>query len=175
MPRVTFTLILSVLVATASVTSAEEGVDERPIDVPILDVDGSGEVTALSDGLMILRALFGFQGETLVDGALGDCLECDPADIEGYVTKLSTQSIEYEIMEVAGPQGPQGEKGDKGDTGATGAQGPQGELGDKGDSGATGAQGPQGEKGDKGDTGATGATGAQGPQGEKGDLSLIHI
>ena len=91
MPRITFALILSVLVATASVTSAEEGVDERPIDVPILDVDGSGEVTALSDGLMILRALFGFQGETLVDGALGDCQECDPADIEGYVTKLSTR------------------------------------------------------------------------------------
>ncbi len=160
MPRVTFALILSVLVATAGVTSAEEGVDERPIDVPILDVDGSGEVTALSDGLMILRALFGFQGETLVDGALGDCLECDPADIEGYVTKLSTQSIEYEIMEVAGPQGPQGERGDKGDKWdmwATDALGPQGEKGETGATGPTGAPGAQGDEGDKGDTGATGA------------------
>ena len=136
---------------------AEEQVDERPVDVPILDIDGSGDVTALSDGLLILRALFGFEGESLVGGALGDCAECDPGDIQNYLTKLSTQSMEYEVMEIAGPQGPQGEKGEKG------------EKGDQGDTGAVGAQGEKGEKGDKGDTGATGARGPQAQEGNKGE------
>ena len=34
------------------------------------DVDGNGEVDALSDGLIILRYLFGIQGDTLIDGTI---------------------------------------------------------------------------------------------------------
>ena len=40
----------------------------------ILDVDGDGEVTALGDGLMIIRKLFGpaFDGDELTDGAISN-------------------------------------------------------------------------------------------------------
>ena len=36
----------------------------------LLDVDGDGEVKALSDGLLIIRDLFGFSGESLTSGAI---------------------------------------------------------------------------------------------------------
>ncbi len=35
--------------------------DDRADDLSILDVDGSGEVDALTDGLLILRSMFGFE------------------------------------------------------------------------------------------------------------------
>ena len=37
-----------------------------------LDVDDNGEVAPLTDGLLILRHLFGFSGNALTDGALGE-------------------------------------------------------------------------------------------------------
>ncbi|MDG1115190.1 MAG: hypothetical protein P8N63_15585 [Pseudomonadales bacterium] len=37
-----------------------------------LDVDGNGEAIALSDGLLIIRALFGFTGDFLTTNGLGD-------------------------------------------------------------------------------------------------------
>jgi CSLREA domain-containing protein len=39
------------------------------VGVAPLDVDGDGKVTALSDGILILRYLFGFGGEVLTNGA----------------------------------------------------------------------------------------------------------
>ena len=38
----------------------------------LLDVDGDGDSAALTDGILILRRLFGFEGEVLVNGALGN-------------------------------------------------------------------------------------------------------
>ena len=38
---------------------------------PALDVDGNGQVDAPTDGLLILRALFGYTGNALTDNALG--------------------------------------------------------------------------------------------------------
>jgi hypothetical protein len=37
-----------------------------------LDVDGDGEATALTDGLLIIRSLFGFAGDSLIAGAIGN-------------------------------------------------------------------------------------------------------
>jgi hypothetical protein len=36
-----------------------------------LDVDGNNQVDALTDGLMLLRAMFGLTGTAVTDGALG--------------------------------------------------------------------------------------------------------
>jgi hypothetical protein len=42
-----------------------------------LDIDGNGEADALTDGILILRYLFGFRGATLIDGAVApDCTRC---------------------------------------------------------------------------------------------------
>lgn len=38
---------------------------------PLLDIDGNGLVDAQTDGLMLLRYLFGLRGDTLIAGALG--------------------------------------------------------------------------------------------------------
>lgn len=56
-------------------------------DVPAVDIDGDGEVAALTDGMLKLRYLFGFRGGILVDDAvdLADCRRCVAADIEAYI------------------------------------------------------------------------------------------
>jgi hypothetical protein len=52
-----------------------------------LDVDGNGSAAALTDGLLILRYLFGFTGATLVSDAIDvvGCSRCDPTAIESYL------------------------------------------------------------------------------------------
>jgi hypothetical protein len=55
----------------------------------VLDIDDDGELTALTDGLLVLRFLFGFTGATLTTGAVdGDCMRCDAATIEPYLQGL---------------------------------------------------------------------------------------
>jgi hypothetical protein len=55
-----------------------------------LDVDGTGGVpTPLTDGLLILRYLFGFRGATLIGGAVGSgCTRCDAPSIETYIASI---------------------------------------------------------------------------------------
>ena len=55
-----------IVVAASHVTdNIQEGIDSG-----LLDVDGDGSVTPLGDGLMILRHLFGFSGESLVSKSI---------------------------------------------------------------------------------------------------------
>ena len=52
-----------------------------------LDIDGDSETDALTDGLLILRYLFGFRGDTLVSAALsGSASRSVPNDIESYLS-----------------------------------------------------------------------------------------
>ena len=40
----------------------------------------------LTDGLLVLRYLFGFTGDTLITGAVGaNCTRCDAPSIEAYL------------------------------------------------------------------------------------------
>jgi len=51
-----------------------------------LDLDGNGASEALSDGLLLIRYLFGFTGDALTAGAIGNNAERDTAEkIEAYV------------------------------------------------------------------------------------------
>jgi hypothetical protein len=60
-----------------------------PASAPRLDIDGDGEATPLTDGLLVARYLFGFRGAALVVDALGDdCTRCDPESIETYLESL---------------------------------------------------------------------------------------
>ncbi|MBK7473130.1 MAG: hypothetical protein IPI73_23410 [Betaproteobacteria bacterium] len=57
--------------------------------LPILDVDGNGQADALTDGLMILRYLFGLQGNAVIAGAVGDgATRTDAGQIETYIQSL---------------------------------------------------------------------------------------
>ena len=50
------------------------------------DIDGNGAVDALTDGLMLLRYLFGLRGDMLIGGAVSpDATRSTAADIEGYI------------------------------------------------------------------------------------------
>jgi hypothetical protein len=54
-----------------------------------LDIDGNLMIAPLTDGLLVLRFLFGFTGSTLTSGAVGDgCSRCDAVDIEPYLQTL---------------------------------------------------------------------------------------
>jgi hypothetical protein len=52
----------------------------------LLDVDGDGATAALTDGVLVLRWLFGFTGATLTNSAVGvDCIRCDATAILTYL------------------------------------------------------------------------------------------
>ena len=52
------------------------------------DIDGDGESKPLTDGLLLIRYLFGFSGDSLISGAIGSGSERDTAEeIEVYIQK----------------------------------------------------------------------------------------
>lgn len=56
--------------------------------LPLLDVDGNTQKDAATDGLLLLRYLFGLRGESLVAGALGVDATKTAAQIEQYIQSL---------------------------------------------------------------------------------------
>jgi hypothetical protein len=65
-----------------------------------LDVDGNGVVDPLTDGLLIMRHLFGFSGDTLTDGALApDATRTDPAEIAAHI-EANRAAFDVDVNEV---------------------------------------------------------------------------
>lgn len=58
-------------IASGSSLSPAEVEAELNASVVIADIDGNGEVDALTDGLLLLRYLFGLTGESLINSAIG--------------------------------------------------------------------------------------------------------
>jgi hypothetical protein len=55
----------------------------------VLDVDGNGTLDPLTDGLLVLRGLFGFTGASLTTGAVGAmCTRCDETTISSYLLTI---------------------------------------------------------------------------------------
>jgi len=51
-----------------------------------LDIDGDGETKPLTDGLLLIRYLFGFSGDSLISGAIGSGAERETAEeVEAYI------------------------------------------------------------------------------------------
>ena len=51
-----------------------------------LDIDGDGDSKPLTDGLLLIRYLFGFSGDSLISGAIGTGAERDTAEkVEAYI------------------------------------------------------------------------------------------
>jgi hypothetical protein len=54
-----------------------------------LDIDGNGELDALTDGLLILRSMFELSGGQLTQGSIGDdAIYTDSDDIEARISSL---------------------------------------------------------------------------------------
>jgi len=57
--------------------------------LPYLDIDGNSRVDALTDGIILVRYLFGIRGTALVAGALGvGATRTMPSDIATYIDQL---------------------------------------------------------------------------------------
>ena len=51
-----------------------------------IDGDGDGESKPLTDGLLLIRYLFGFSGDSLISGAIGSGAERETAEeVEAYI------------------------------------------------------------------------------------------
>ena len=88
------TLTDGALASSAARSDGETIVSYLNNNTENLDIDGDGSTTALTDGLLLLRYLFGFDGATLVDGALGDSATRETAeDIKSYIqSRISTDT-----------------------------------------------------------------------------------
>ena len=63
-----------------------------------INIDGNGEVAALTDGLLVLRHLFGFQGDGLINGAIGsDAIRTTATDTTTRLQQLSTGNMLLDI------------------------------------------------------------------------------
>ena len=54
----------------------------------MLDVDGNSSADALTDGVILIRYLFGMRGATLVDGALAGNHTRSGPQVESYIQSL---------------------------------------------------------------------------------------
>jgi hypothetical protein len=76
-------------IGTFSTRTPEEVVAFLDSIKPLFDVDGNGSAEALTDGLILLRYLFGLRGSVLTAGAIGAGATRDTAEIESYVGSLT--------------------------------------------------------------------------------------
>ena len=74
---------------TSSSTRTDPAVITAYLDaceLTMLDADGDGEATPLSDGVLLLRRLFGLSGPALIAGAVDElCSRCDAEAIELWI------------------------------------------------------------------------------------------
>lgn len=62
----------------------------------MLDADGNGQTDALTDGVLVVRYLFGFAGDALVSNALGQGATRSAAQIEAYFGDLDEPEVLHE-------------------------------------------------------------------------------
>ncbi|MBO1351970.1 MAG: hypothetical protein EBE86_033475 [Hormoscilla sp. GUM202] len=88
------TLINGAIGPDADRTTASEIINYLDaVDPIMLDVDSNGTVDALTDGVMIVRYLFGFTGETLINGAIGPNADRSTAsEIEAFLQSFDLGS-----------------------------------------------------------------------------------
>ena len=83
-------LVAGTVAPNASYSSPEE--IESQIDSlgMLIDIDGNGQIDALTDGLLILRYLFGLDGDILINGVISiDATRTTAPEIEAYLADIS--------------------------------------------------------------------------------------
>jgi hypothetical protein len=74
-------------------------VGSEPLITSALDVDGNGAVNALTDGLLLIRYMFGFRDGALIDGAVADdCRRCTSAEIEAYIERVENTLLVDQVI-----------------------------------------------------------------------------
>jgi beta-glucanase (GH16 family) len=87
-------LISGVVASDAQYTTASDIEQElATVYTSSGDIDGNGDVDALTDGLLLLRYLFGLDGDTLPAGVIGNgATLTDSAALETYMSTLMPQA-----------------------------------------------------------------------------------
>lgn len=84
------------------------------------DLDGDGEHAALTDGLMLIRYMFGFTGDAMVDGAVSlQAPRANYVEIKGHLDNSIAASVGSGGATDGGGSGSGGTTGDGGSTGGT--------------------------------------------------------
>ena len=80
-------VLINLAIANDAVLTTAEEIEARLQAMEsILDVDGDGKTEALTDGLLIIRYLFGFRGDVLVENAIGSgATRATSSQIEDYL------------------------------------------------------------------------------------------
>ena len=82
-------LVASAIAETSPLTPAEVEANVAASTTSFADIDGNGAVDALTDGLLLLRYLFGLTGDALLASAVAeDATRTSAADIEAYILSL---------------------------------------------------------------------------------------
>jgi hypothetical protein len=77
------------IASDSSLTLEEVEANVADSTTSFADIDGSDNVDALTDGLMMLRYLFGLRGASLIDGAVATgASRQSAADVEAYIISL---------------------------------------------------------------------------------------
>jgi len=100
--RYTFGIRDSNLTANAMSGNSTRTIDEVVENVtrsePVADIDGNGSSDALTDGLMLLRYLFGLRGENLVVGAISaNATRTNQEMVEEYINLHMPKEINPEV------------------------------------------------------------------------------
>jgi hypothetical protein len=83
-------LIFGAVASNATVTSSQDILVEIDRLGMLLDIDGNGEIDALTYGLLILRYLFGLEGDILIAGVVAqNATRATAAEIEAHLTGLT--------------------------------------------------------------------------------------
>jgi hypothetical protein len=73
----------------ATLTSPEQVLQRLDNIRPLLDVDGNGQALGPTDGLMLIRYLFGLRGNSLIKDAVGtEATRATALQIEPYIQSL---------------------------------------------------------------------------------------
>ncbi|MBC6479717.1 MAG: cadherin-like domain-containing protein [Hormoscilla sp. GM7CHS1pb] len=73
-----------------------------PAPSPTLDIDGNGVIDALTDGLVAIRYLFGFRGETLTKDVVGEGATSDTSEIVTYLDEVGDMMLDIDGNGTAG-------------------------------------------------------------------------
>ena len=71
-----------------------DSLDSFPLDstntpTKIMDIDGNGQIDGLTDAMLVLRYIFGFSGDALINGVVADnATRTSAADIEAHLESL---------------------------------------------------------------------------------------
>jgi beta-glucosidase len=89
-------------IASDSPLSTSEVIASVTETMAIADVDGNGEVDALTDGLLVLRYLFELRGEPLIGGVIADnATRTTAVSIEAYLDLYNLNNSETNISQLS--------------------------------------------------------------------------